>query len=602
MRTAFCVAFTILLSISTLGKTLELPIIKAVGPLVITQLKIDGKDYKFLLDTGSNANFIEPSSGKNFRKILTRKPEKDTYVNTFAGKQKSEAYTIDLKLGDFLYKDMLSYAMSTNKFNEEQDGINCCDGILGIDFLKKYPVEVNIKNKVITIHKEFKLKGKWKRLPIIMKGKNVITFECSLDNHKFSFRLDSGSEVPVIFHTHEVDKLLLREQMFSQGYHGGGLPFFNLNNLKCGELVIPKLSSTYFYGSKGALSHKFIDGNVGAHLLGDRYILDLKNNAIWVRNKPLDFKVPGKSFEYDTKFNFVKGHRSIINQAVALTINSCAENSQFQDCMSKLCEIEGKKLCVFKETRRNFDDFVGYMFPVQTRDCSIARLVSELRYKPVQYNFCWYKLSEVNQNFYAKKFDKISLKGILNKYTNNITALKVTNPVKLTRDFYCYAISQGIVSMSSLPAPLFGLSVKGLSLSNKKLDSYRKWLSSSNGLACQRAVEETVGQKVDGNLEKYFSSSHLILINPYTILGDGSRHYKENWQRSLNHELLHAIYSLSPEAKSLAKKGWDGLSAKAKGEFKNSHKDYNFNNESILLREYFSYTYENKLDGLSFLK
>jgi hypothetical protein len=582
-----------------MAKTIELPIIKAVGALIITKVKIADKDYKFLIDTGSNANFIHPSAGKDLRKLMQRVPEKDTFVNTFGGRQKSEAYKFSFHIDGLKFTDMLSYAMNTKKFNEVQDGVDCCDGILGMDFLKKYPIEIDIKKKKIRVFSKKRTYDGWKRLPIEIKGKNVITFKCSVNGDSFNFRLDSGNEVPVIFHTHMVDQLMLREQMFSQGYQGGGLPFFDLNNVNCGGVKAKSLIGTYFYGSKGALAHKFVDGNVGAHILGSRYILDLKNENIWVKTAPLKFNFPGKLYKYIPDFKFSKGHRSNIDQAVALIVNSCAQSDPFQECVRKLCSIEQKKLCVFKETRRNFDDFVKYQYPIQTRDCSIPRLVKELRYKPVQYNFCWYKLSEVNQSYYPKKFKKVKLKGHLSMFDSQVSVLEVTNPVKLTRDFYCYALSQGIISKTSLPASMFGLSVKGLTLSRKNVGNYEKWLKTKEGLSCQSVVEGTIGERPDPKLGKYFSKNYLALVNPFTILGDGVRYYNVSYALTLNHEILHAIYSISPKAKTMAKKMWSALSKEDKESFKKKHPSYNFKDENILYREYFAYFYETQTEKLS---
>lgn len=599
--TIFCRGvFLFLFSTFIMASSVELPIIKSVGSLVITQVKIGEKDYQFLLDTGSNANFLSAETVKSLGKTLERAPEKDTFVNTFGGRQKSEAYKLTLKLGGFEFPKMLSYVMNTKKFNEDQDGINCCDGILGIDFLKDNFVQVNLAQKKITISNTFKkknLKG-WKRIPIKMVGKNIISFKCEAGGSSFNFRLDSGNEIPIIFHTHKVDDLLLREQMFSQGYQGAGLPFFHVENLKCGEVKTPKVLSTYFYGAKGALTHKFVDGNVGSHILGKNYILDLKNGAIWVKGEALDFKIGTKTYKYLPDFKFQKGHRSIIHQAVSLIVNSCAEASAFQDCVRKLCSIEGKKLCVFKETRKNFDDFVKYQYPVQTRDCSIPRLVQELRFRPVQYNYCWYKLSEVNQAYYPKKFKPIELKGHLAMFGSQVSLLEVSNPVSLTRDFYCYAVSQGIINERTLPATMFGLSVKGLTLSKKSLSFYRDWMKTPNGVKCQELVLSTVGEKPSIKLESYFDKEYLALVNPYTILGDGVRQFDESYRVTVNHELLHAIYALSPKAKKLAKSMWEGLKEDQKESFKKAHPSYDFENETILYREYFAYFYQSKPQDL----
>lgn len=602
LRVATVFAFSFLV----LGKSVNIPIEKAIGSLVIAKIKIAEKEFKFLIDSGSNANFIDPSALNELKEKLPkleRDKSKDTFVNTFGGKQKSEAYKMDLKIGEFQFKDMPAFVMNTTKFSEKADGIKCCDGILGIDFIKNFPFEVNIKKKVITIHEKPKVKKGWKKLPINMEGKNVITFTCRIDgSEKLKVRLDSGSEAPLIFHQSAVDKFLLREMIFNQGFEGKGLPFVNIKSLKCGEIDTKNLVSTYFYGSSGALTHKEVDGNLGSHLLGSHYLFDLKNKTIYSKGDTIPFEIPKKKYNFVSGFKFDQGHHSLLNQAQALIVNSCKEAYNFQECMKKLCHLEGKKVCVFKESGQTFRDFVDYVYPLKTNDCSWQRLVHELRFKPVRYNFCWYKLAETNPQQYDRPYKKIGLPKTFKPYNEKVQSLEVASPYTVTKDFYCYSIYQGIVTQGDLPASLFGLSVKGISLSRNKLDEYKGWLNSYEGQSCQQHLKDTIGVKATSDLSSYFKKQYLVLVNPFTLLGDGLRDYKYNYERALNHELLHTLYALKPAYKKWAIDNWNELDDMQQKSFKDAHPSYNFENKNILYREYFSYQFEDDPELLESLK
>ncbi|EQC49772.1 hypothetical protein, partial [Bacteriovorax sp. DB6_IX] len=60
------------------------------------------------------------------------------------------------------------------------------------------------------------------------------------------------------------------------------------------------------------------------------------------------------------------------------------------------------------------------------------------------------------------------------------------------------------------------------------------------------------------------------------------RQFDESYRVTVNHELLHAVYSLSPKAKKLAKSMWEGLKEDQKENFKKAHPSYDFENETIL--------------------
>jgi len=563
----------------------ELKITKNIGPLVIVEL--DGLNY--LLDTGSNANFIDSSSIAKLQENLKRRPELDKFVNTFAGRAKSEGYDLSIKIGDLDFSGMETYVMDTQKFSEKLDGINCCAGILGMPFLKKYPIEVDIAQKKVILHKKLTKSPELKKFMVDIVGKDTIVFKC--DN--FLYRLDSGSEVPAIFHRHIVDKYYLREQMFEQGFSGSGLPFFEVPNFKCGGLEFKNILGTYFYGSSGALTHEEVAGNVGGYILGNKYILNLKKKEIYISPKPIDF--PSGRKRYNVKFEVKKhtpGHASLNSQDKTLIVNSCAEASDLEVCMAKVCELEKSKICAFKKTGSTLDDFVNYYFPLKTADCSLSRVVNELRERPIRYNFCWYKLFEVNHKEAYGNDTVIAIPKLFDSLKDEVIVREVQNIIHVAPDYYCLAKHNHLFKEKDLNAALFPLSIRGMSFSRVSLETYFEWLKTADGMKCEAELVDTYGIGVNKEISKKFTKNNLVVLNPWTILGDGVEKYDQNYGRTLQHELLHALYSNNLRIRELVRKEWSTSSQKEQESFKKAHPSYNFKNEDILMREYFSYKYE----------
>lgn len=574
---------------------LELAIKKNIGPLIIVEID----KLLFLIDSGSNANFINSNSIDKFKSFIERDPSKDKFVNTFAGKTKSESYKMNLSIGDLKYDSMESYVMSTAKFSEAEDGIDCCDGILGMPFVSKYVTEIDIKNKKVLIHKNLKSVQKIKELSKLnfkLLGKDTIVLECTLGTNKQRLRLDSGSEIPFIFHRHAVEKLFLREQLFDQGFSGASLPFFKLSSIKCGSIDFKDQVATYFYAMTGALAHEGVDANVGAYILGERYIFDIKNLAIFASKKSLDFRLQKNIFSINPDYTKNIGDPSILVQAKALMVNSCAQTSKFEDCMGLVCKIEGRKICSVKNTGSVLDDFTNFYFDVKTPDCNINTTVEELRNKPVRYGFCWYKLFEINLKNQMFNIENIELPKRFVDYKDQINIYSLPDVRELTQSFYCLSVYNKIISEKDLSPALFSLSVKGVTFSRNALANYYAWLNGAEGMSCQKLVNSSLGLLVKKDLSEYFTKDYLILAAPWTILGDGADHYERNFSKVLSHEMHHVLFDLNKEQKGKTREAWNKLPESKKAEFKKLHPSYNFSDENILLREFYSYSNENISD------
>lgn len=584
--------FVLLVIISVCSHAEVLPIKALVGPLVIVE--IEGNSY--LIDSGSNANFIDPKSLTKLQPILTRDQKNDRYINTFNSRSRSEAYKMNLKIGKLAFNDMEAYVVNTQKFDAQTDGISCCDGILGTPFINKYQVLIDRTNKLITVDNKIKDFKNLEEIKFDLEGKDTIVLKCQLGSQrKVNIRLDSGSEAPLIFHRHMVDKLNIREQLFEQNFSGAGIPFLKVNSLKCGKKDLSNLSATYFFGADGALTQDGVDINAGAYFLGDKYGFDFKAKKIFVSKNNLEFSYTKNHFLIDTNYtNKNLGNLSILSQAKALMFKSCVERSGFESCIKKVCELEDRKICSAKDSMSPLDDFVNFYFEVKTPDCSIDRVVEELRSRPVRYNFCWYKLYELNFKKDIVNEAAISLPLKFKKYESEVDLVEDWSVESLTKNYYCLSVYQNLINQESLPASLFAMSVKGLTFSKKSFQGYESWLASKEGKLCALSVKDSLGVEVNSKIS--IAKNYKIIISPWTIIGDGTDLFAMHRGRTLSHEFNHFLFDKAPEIKEQALSDWKKLDASGKEKFKKQHPSYDFKNENILIKEFYSYENENETD------
>lgn len=149
---------------------------------------------------------------------------------------------------------------------------------------------------------------------------------------------------------------------------------------------------------------------------------------------------------------------------------------------------------------------------------------------------------------------------------------------------YCYFVFQAIIDPVEVPPKLFSRYVKGGSLSASHLESYERWLKRENGQLCQ----EVIGSSFE-RLSLQGEKKYAVLLNQKAIERDG-----EKLELIYHHELLHVAYAHFKNNRKKIQKLWQELTPQQQLRFKQKHKGYNFQNENVLWREYFSYTYQNR--------
>ena len=158
---------------------------------------------------------------------------------------------------------------------------------------------------------------------------------------------------------------------------------------------------------------------------------------------------------------------------------------------------------------------------------------------------------------------------------------------------YCYYIFQNIIDPTTVTPELFTKYVKGGSMGLEHLSDYHFWLNGETGKLCKKLIGDKFKTIKNDHGKKY-----IIFLNYKAIKNERS-----SPQLVLNHEKLHVAFSIYKQNRSRIERLWSSLSLKEQNDFKAKHVGYNFNNQDVVLREYFSYKFEkNYQQGLKLLQ
>ncbi len=592
----------------------QIPILKTFNGINIVTLNLAGKDFTFILDTGSNVNFIDPEHMEYLTRnnLFTLDEKLDSKVNTFNSSVNSKGGILKFKLNDLDFAPMITNLMPNKRFTEKLDGVNCCDGILGAPFLKQYPTLYDLNKKIITINPTAKTIADLKeKISFAIVGRDAIILDCKEDEKNYKLRLDTGSEIPLTFHTDFVQS----ERLFEKVYNKNKMfapSFVKVDRSVCAKKLKLNLEAYLYTGDAGALSYKEVAGNLGAAALGSEYLIDYKKSVIALKsaNNPIDLEgiVP-------VEINlFEKLPRTDLLQKMELYIlNSCvSQDKSAENCFKKWCFIRGFVVdCPLPKSTDLKDLLEVYHQKSIDQYCSLPQLLSY--YTKTDANIthpCLWKFhNEIKWNTYFNGIDSKNLAPALPSDTK-MQAYFFNDQEKFTKNFYCYALKEKLFKESELPIHLFALSINGISFGKKNYREYIKWQKTKTGLACMKTVIDffTNNENLDFDLKLLYGAKYGILINEVTHLGDGVKNtikdtpneerYEENIDRTLNHERLHVLFSENKDVQKKIKEMVNKLNPADLEAFKTKHPSYDFSNKEILWREYFSYQYEENLSKL----
>ena len=591
--------------------TTTLPIKHQINSLVIIEIKLHEElpPYLFLLDTGSNVNFINPDVAKNLsdKKIFTFKEELNTNVTTFNSVIKSLGGTLNFNFQGLTFNEMPTNIMQNKRFQKDLDGFDCCDGILGAPFLKKYPTLIDLEKNILTLNPQ-KINDLKNTLKFELKGRDVIVLSCEKDKTKFPLRLDTGSEMPLTFHSHFVRDQRIFEKIYEMN-NVFAPSFIQLKKAFCGSLELE--TEAYLYtGKSGALTHEEISGNLGPKVLGNKYLIDYNKRTIYFREKKTPVDLVGVlGIDIDLFRNI--GKKDILDRFEFLVLKSCSEADKTPDhCYVRWCQLRGIKNCPLPASSKLEDMILAFHGKNFDQNCAYPQVIdmytnaSEiLKPHPCQ----WKKYLSDKKIDNSKNLNPNDFAYPLPN-EDKVHAVATVNQETFTQNFYCYGIKEKLFKKNEIPLELFSLSIKGISFSKKLYQDYLSWTKKSKeGSECQKELKEFFNTEDIQNFNLSQDKTYGLVINEITLLGDGAGpqggdiktgekdKYYENFITTLNHERLHLFFATQPKLKKLVSAKLQSLPPETLEAFKKEHPSYNFLDSDVLTREFFSYQYEKNI-------
>jgi len=167
--------------------------------LIIIKIKLNGRPFNFLLDTGVDDTVVFGLEGGS--EELTENADK-ILIRGVSGAKETYAYRTTnnkLEIGKLTDKNHTVYAIFDPDFNLSDKIGYPVQGIIGRDFLKDHIVKINYINNKIKVYNPEKYNKKNKRyeqleLRLIKNKPYIQTYIQQTDTlEKFTFLLDSGS-------------------------------------------------------------------------------------------------------------------------------------------------------------------------------------------------------------------------------------------------------------------------------------------------------------------------------------------------------------------------------------------------------------------------
>lgn len=172
-----------------------------------------------------------------------------------------------------------------------------------------------------------------------------------------------------------------------------------------------------------------------------------------------------------------------------------------------------------------------------------------------------------------------------NLITNNTHQIIYSKGSDFKNQSYCYFIFQGIIDPKEITPEKFSKYVKGATLTTKYIQNYNEWLLGEMGRLCKSIIgNKFKALDIDLNLK------YMILLNQEAILLDN-----KDFETVETHEELHVLFSMFKLNHYRIEQKWNNESQKFKNNFKKKHPGYNFLNKSVLLREYFAYSFQKNI-------
>ncbi len=198
---------------------------------------------------------------------------------------------------------------------------------------------------------------------------------------------------------------------------------------------------------------------------------------------------------------------------------------------------------------------------------------------------CNKKLREIHQGM---SINDIGGYGETLSFDDQIQVTLVNESQKMIQQYYCLANFLDLIRVKDVDPETFAYAIKGFSYSISTQDDYQKWISSDSSKDCRAQLKNLSLEII---LPPKTKNYHIVL-NPISYLEKGADDgFKSELKNTLNHERMHIAFAVQQRQKNILE-FWNSLSEGQKNQFKKEHPSYNFSNEQVLVREFFSYTFE----------
>jgi hypothetical protein len=121
------------------AQTIVVPL-KIDGAKILTNVRLNGKNARLLLDTGAALTFITPELANGALELQR------VNIQQHAGVSRASLYRINITVGDVVFHDHIVAALDMKDVNQ-RTGMQI-DGVLGEDILGRFrSVRINFKDK-----------------------------------------------------------------------------------------------------------------------------------------------------------------------------------------------------------------------------------------------------------------------------------------------------------------------------------------------------------------------------------------------------------------------------------------------------------------------
>jgi len=307
---------------------------------------------------------------------------------------------------------------------------------------------------------------------------------------------------------------------------------------------------------------------------------------------------------------------SVLQKMEIVNLKACIEGTAGEDTVEKVNSCIAQRCSISKitcqklskeEIKKATDDILTLAIAAWTKpnrdlECSTPTLKDEFIDHLQEPSECWKKWYA----HHTAKNKDLSLEGLNSKQvekTFHVPALNIDKEISFQRaptpkvfiqKAYCYMVFQKTIGIGTIPVDQFGYATQGAIISYSHLKNYRAWLDDKEGETCSKLVKLFTGESSARYENLNTHNKHMLIINPIAALGgglgEGPTQFKNLLRNDINHQRLHIIFAENKKIQKQIKTEWSELPQSKQADFQSQHSNYDFSDETTILREYFAYT------------